>query len=114
MIGMQQGSEIDLVAYFVSRGFGTRHYGAIYGAVGMAGALSTGVALVFFGRVHDLTGSYNVALTVGAAAFCAGAAAFAWMGPLGGARLSSSNRGSPAGLPRTCASPGSESQQPSG
>jgi hypothetical protein len=41
------------------------------------------VAFVFFGRVHDLTGSYDVALTVGAAAFCAGAAAFASMGLLG-------------------------------
>ena len=80
MIGMQQGSEIDLVAYFVSRRFGSRHYGAIYGAVGVAGALSTGVALVFFGRVHDLTGSYDIALTAGAVAFCIGAVAFAAIG----------------------------------
>ena len=70
MIGLQQGSEIDLIAYFVSRGFGRTHYGAIYGAVAMAGALSTAFALVFFGRVHDITGSYDVALKVGAAAFC--------------------------------------------
>ena len=80
LLGMQQGSEVDLMAYFVSRGFGPRHYGAIYGAIGMAGALSTGAALVFFGRVHDVTGSYDIALTVGVAAFCIGAAAFASLG----------------------------------
>jgi MFS family permease len=82
MIGMQQGSEIDLIAYFVSRGFGSTHYGAIYGAVGIGGALSTAAALVFFGRVHDVTGSYDVALRVGAVAFCIGAVAFAVIGRL--------------------------------
>jgi cyanate permease len=80
LIGMQQGSEVDLIAYFVSRGFGARHYGAIYGAVGMAGALSTAFAFVFFGRVHDLTGSYDIALRVGAVAFCMGAGAFGTIG----------------------------------
>ena len=80
MIGLQQGSEIDLIAYFVSRRFGRKHYGAIYGAVAMAGALSTAFALVFFGKVHDATGSYDVALTVGAVAFCLGAVAFLAMG----------------------------------
>jgi MFS family permease len=77
MIGMQQGSEVDLIAYFVSRSFGLKHYGAIYGMVATAGALSTAVALVFFAKVHDLTGSYDIALTVGAAAFSTGALAFA-------------------------------------
>jgi MFS family permease len=80
MIGMQQGSEIDLIAYFVSRGFGLKHYGTIYGAVAIAGALSTAASLVFFGRVHDLTGSYDIALTAGSIAFCVGAAAFAAIG----------------------------------
>lgn len=80
LLGVQQGSEIDLLAYFVSRGFGPTHYGAIYGAVGVAGALSTAVALVLFGRLHDLTGSYDIALTAGAVAFALGAAAFASVG----------------------------------
>jgi hypothetical protein len=80
--GLQQGSEIDLIAYFISRGFGSTHYGAIYGAVAIGGALSTAAALVFFGRVHDVTGSYDVALNVGAVAFCIGAAAFAVIGRL--------------------------------
>jgi MFS family permease len=80
MIGMQQGSEVDLIAYFVSRGFGFKHYGAIYGMVAMAGAVSTAIALVLFGKVHDLTGSYDIALMIGGVAFCLGAAAFGAIG----------------------------------
>jgi sugar phosphate permease len=80
MIGLQQGSEVDLMAWLVSRSYGVTHYGAIYGAVAVAGALSTAFSFVFFGRVHDLTGSYDVALSAGAAAFCAGAVAFVAIG----------------------------------
>lgn len=76
MIGMQQGSEIDLIAYFVSRGFGLKHYSSIYGAIAMAGALSTALGLVLFGKAHDATGSYDVALIIGAVAFVVGAGAF--------------------------------------
>ena len=76
MIGLQQGSEVDLIAYIVSRTFGVDHYGSIYGALGVAGAVSTAASFVFFGKVHDLTGSYDIALTVGALAFCVGAVAF--------------------------------------
>jgi MFS family permease len=80
MIGMQQGSEVDLIAYFVSRNFGVTHYGSIYGMIAMAGALSTAVALVLFGKIHDVTGTYDIALTIGAFAFGTGAAAFASIG----------------------------------
>ena len=76
LIGVQQGSEIDLLAYFISRGFGTRRYGSIYGAVATFGALSTTAGLLLFGQVHDATGSYNAALIVGAVAFILGAASF--------------------------------------
>lgn len=76
LIGLQQGSEVDLLAYFVSRSFGLAHYGAIYGAIAMAGALATAVALVLFGEVHDRTGSYDGALILGGVSFCVGAVAF--------------------------------------
>jgi MFS family permease len=82
MIGMQQGSEVDLIAYFVSRGFGFKHYGSIYGMIAVAGALSTAGALVLFGEIHDVTGTYDIALVIGAVAFCIGAAAFASIGPV--------------------------------
>jgi MFS family permease len=76
LIGIQQGSEIDLLGYFISRSFGLKHYGAIYGLIAMAGALATAAALVSFGEVHDATGSYDVALMIGAVLFCLGALAF--------------------------------------
>ena len=68
------------IAYIVSRSFGVEHYGTIYGAVGVAGAVSTAASFVFFGKVHDFTGSYDIALRVGALAFCIGAVAFAAVG----------------------------------
>jgi nitrate/nitrite transporter NarK len=80
LIGMQQGAETDLFAFFISRFFGVKHYGAIYGVISMAGALSTAVALVLFGEVHDATGSYDIAMVIGAVLFLLGAAAFAAMG----------------------------------
>jgi len=80
MIGLQQGAEVDLIAYIVSRSFGVRHYGSIYGALGVAGSLSTAASFVFFGKVHDMTGSYDLALTVGIVAFAVGAIAFTLSG----------------------------------
>jgi len=80
LIGAQQGAEVDLFAYFISRSFGLKHYGSIYGIVAMAGALSTAVALVAFGQIHDATGSYDIGLQIGAVLFCVGALAFAMIG----------------------------------
>lgn len=76
LIGVQQGSEVDLIAYFVSRGFGFANYSSIFGAIAMAGALSTAASLVLFGKVHELTGTYDIALVIGALGFLIGAAAF--------------------------------------
>jgi MFS family permease len=82
LIGAQQGAEVDLFAYFISRSFGLKHYGAIYGVIVMAGALSTAAALVLFGEVHDMTGSYDAAMVLGAVLFGLGALAFGAMGRL--------------------------------
>jgi predicted MFS family arabinose efflux permease len=82
LIGMQQGAEVDLFAYVVSHSFGVKNFSSIYGCVIMAGAFSTAVALVSFGEVHDATGSYDIALTIGAVFFCIGSAAFLLMGRL--------------------------------
>ncbi len=76
LIGMQQGAEIDLLAFFVSRNFGTKHYGAIYGAIAMAGALASAAGLILFGKVHDWTKTYDIALIAGTVAFVIGAGAF--------------------------------------
>lgn len=76
LIGMQQGAEVDLLAYFVSRNFGTKNYGSIYGAIAMGGAIASAAGLVLFGKVHDFTKTYDIALMAGAAAFLIGAGSF--------------------------------------
>ena len=83
LIGLQQGAEIDLFAFFVSRSFGLAHYGAIFGVILMAGALATAGALLLFGEVHDMTGSYDIALKIGVACFCLGSLAFVAIGRTG-------------------------------
>lgn len=86
LIGIQQGSELDLIAYFVSRSFGFENYSSIYGAIATAGALSTATGLVLFGKVHDAFGTYDIALAIGATAFLIGAVAFHATGRVSHAR----------------------------
>lgn len=84
LVGLQQGSEVDLLAYFVSHGFGFKNYSSIFGTIAMAGALSTATGLVLFGKVHEMTGSYDVAIIIGSVAFLIGAGAFystRWLKP---------------------------------
>lgn len=80
LIGMQQGAETDVMAYFVSRLFGMRCYGANLGAILFIGHVGTISGILLFGRIHDWTGAYDIALIGAAAAFTLGAAAFASVG----------------------------------
>lgn len=65
MIGVQQGAEVDLFAYFVSRRFGLAHYGAVYGALIGLAWVGTAVGVLGFGWSHDATGSYQAAHIAG-------------------------------------------------
>lgn len=62
LLGIGAGAESDLLAILVSRYFGLRAFGAIYGCV--FGAFMTGSALgpILFGVGYDLSGSYGSAL----------------------------------------------------
>jgi len=72
-IGVQQGAEVDVFAFFVARRFGLVRYGAIYGWIQVAAWLSTIAGVLSFGKVHDLTGSYAMFQLAGAFAYAAGA-----------------------------------------
>jgi predicted MFS family arabinose efflux permease len=72
-IGVQQGAEIDLFAFFVSRRFGLARYGTVYGWIQVAAWTSTIVGVLSFGKVHDLTGSYALFQLAGGVAYLAGA-----------------------------------------
>jgi MFS family permease len=69
MIGMATGAEFDMCAYFTARYFGLRNFGRIYGAQYITFALGGGLAAPAYGRVRDLTGSYDGALIAAGAVF---------------------------------------------
>jgi len=80
MIGAAAGAETDLVAYLAARYFGLRHYGTIYGLQYGGFAVASGIAPWAFGRVYDLTGTYNPILAVFSVGCVAGAAALLTLG----------------------------------
>jgi MFS family permease len=73
MVGVQQGAEIDLFAWFISRRFGLARYGAVYGWI-IAGAwIGNATGILGFGRLHDAAGGYQLAELIAAGLFVAGA-----------------------------------------
>lgn len=59
LLGLGHGSELGIGAYLVSRYYGLRSYGAIYGCVFSAANLGVGIGILSMARVHDITGSYS-------------------------------------------------------
>jgi predicted MFS family arabinose efflux permease len=58
IIGIQQGAEIDIFAYFVGRRFALAQYSSIYGALVGLGWIGNVGGLLGMGQVHDRFGSY--------------------------------------------------------
>ncbi len=73
MVGVQQGAEIDLFAYFTSRRFGIARYGTVYGWIITASWIGNAVGIITFGQLHDLTGDYALAELIAAGLMMAGA-----------------------------------------
>lgn len=73
MIGLQQGVELDLFAYFVARRFPIASYGTIYGALLGTAWIGNAAGIVGVGMIHDATGSYALAQGIGMAALTLGA-----------------------------------------
>jgi len=67
VIGLTLGAEIDVVVYILTRYFGLRAFGALYGALLIALSLGTALGPLAAARVFDLTGRYDLFLwtTVG-------------------------------------------------
>jgi predicted MFS family arabinose efflux permease len=66
LMGMGLGTEIDLIAFLVTRYFGQRAFGQIYGYFFMIFGLGSSLGRFLAGLVYDLAGSYTPAL-IGAA-----------------------------------------------
>jgi len=80
MIGLAAGAELDLMAFLISRYFGLKHYGQLYGGLFIFFAIGSGTAPALFGLWHDLTGSYQTILYGTAILFVLGAVMFLAMG----------------------------------
>jgi len=71
-LGFGLGAEVDVIGFMVSRYFGLRAYGEIYGCLFAIFTVGTGLGPVLMGLSFDATRSYNGALTVfGVALICA-------------------------------------------
>jgi predicted MFS family arabinose efflux permease len=61
LFGLGLGTEIDLIAFLVSRYFGQRSFGELYGCFFMVFGFGSSIGRFLGGYVFDLTGSYNAA-----------------------------------------------------
>lgn len=64
-LGFGAGFEFDLLAYLISRYFGQRNYGTIYGCFYTVIAFGGGLGPVVYGYAFDSTGTYATALLLG-------------------------------------------------
>lgn len=74
MIGLQQGAELDVFAYFTARRFPVVQYGTIYGALNGVSWIGNATAIKGVGMIHDSTGSYDLAQAIGMVTLILGAA----------------------------------------
>jgi predicted MFS family arabinose efflux permease len=81
MAGLQQGSETDVMAYFISRNFGVASFSLVFGMVITAGVIGTVSGGILFGFTHDFTKSYDLALMASACLFMSAAILLWWAGP---------------------------------
>jgi MFS family permease len=88
MLGFAAGAESDLIAYLASRYFGMAHYGKIYGMLYMPFGIASAISPVLYGRVRDVTGSYDQMLYTAMFLFAAGAVLLVTLGryPVFGAK----------------------------
>ncbi len=73
MLGFAAGAESDLIAYLASRYFGMANYGKIYGMLYMPFGIASAISPMLYGRVRDVTGSYDQMLYAAMFLFVAGA-----------------------------------------
>ncbi len=73
MVGIQQGAEIDLFAYFTARHFGLARYGRVYGGIVAAGWIGNAAGILGFGWLYVALGSYALPEAIGAGFLLVGA-----------------------------------------
>ncbi len=81
LCGMGIGAEVDLMAFFVSRYFGLRAYGEIYGLVFAVFSVGTGLGPALSGRSFDVFQTYGPIFAAYEIALAATCALFLRLGP---------------------------------
>jgi predicted MFS family arabinose efflux permease len=76
LAGLSQGAESDVAPFVVARWFGLAAFGRVLGSVNVGLVMGTAAGTVLFGKVHDATGSYDLALWIGTGCFLLGSALF--------------------------------------
>ncbi|WP_153002635.1 MFS transporter [Sphingomonas endophytica] len=76
LAGLMNGAENDLLPFFAARLFGLRAYAEIYGTAIPIAISGTAVGIIGFGRLHDMSGGYALALTLGCGALLMAALCF--------------------------------------
>lgn len=76
LCGLMNGAENDLLPFLAARLFGLRAFAEIYGTAIPIALAGSAIGIVGFGRLHDATGSYAVALVVGGVALALAAVCF--------------------------------------
>lgn len=66
-VGLVQGSESDVVAYFIGRIFPPAAFSTVYGLTMTGTMTGTAIGVVSFGALYDYYGDYDVPLMIGAA-----------------------------------------------
>jgi len=81
VLGFGIGAESGLGPYFVSRYFGLRSFGQIYGCIISMFAISSGLGPYLLGLAYDRAGSYQAGLIVAEIALCVGVVLIGSLGP---------------------------------
>lgn len=80
-LGFVTGAEVDLIAFIVTRYFGFRAFGQIYGYLFAVFLFATGFGPYLMGVSFDITSSYNVTLGIFGACLVISAVLIARLGP---------------------------------
>lgn len=62
LIGLTLGAEIDVVVFLISRHFGLKNFGGLYGGVLAALSIGTAIGPLVAAQIYDRTGSYEMFL----------------------------------------------------
>ena len=88
-MGLGQGAEFDILPYAISRYFGLRAFGEIYGYTFAAVTLGAAIGPLVMGVSFDATGSYSLALISFAVATFTAAGLMTWLRAVSGMGASS-------------------------